>query len=65
MYIKEVEKVKTDIIERVDDYNTVSDYLKLNETERARIERALSVIQYKADNLTIKDIEYDRLKEIK
>lgn len=61
----ELQKVKDDIIDRVADFENVSEYLQFDEKERARIDRALSVLLYKLDNLTVRDVNFERLKEIK
>lgn len=62
---EEIKKVKDDIEDRISDLYSVSEYLTIDEKERARIDRALSVLSYKLDNLTIKDIDFEKLKEIK
>lgn len=62
---EEIRKVKDDIEDRISDVYTVADYLNISEKERARFERALSVLSYKLDNLTVKDIDFEKLKEIK
>lgn len=62
---EEIRKVKDDIEDRISDVYTVVDYLNISEKERARLERALSVLLYKLDNLTVKDIDFEKLKEIK
>lgn len=61
----ELQKVKDDIIDRIADFENVSEYLQFDEKERARIDRALSVLLYKLDNLTVRDVNFERLKEIK
>lgn len=61
----ELQKVKDDIIDRIADFETVYEYLQFDEKERARIDRALSVLLYKLDNLTVRDVNFERLKEIK
>lgn len=62
---EEIKKVKDEIEDRISDLYSVSDYLNINEKERARIDRALSVLSYKLDNLTLRDIDFEKLKEIK
>jgi len=62
---EELEKVVEDITDRIADFETISEYLQFDEKERARIDRALSVLLYKLDNLTVRDINFERLKEIK
>ena len=62
---EEIKKVKDEIEDRISDLYSVSEYLNVDEKERARIDRALSVLSYKLDNLTIKDIDFEKLKEIK
>ena len=62
---EEIKKVKDEIEDRISDLYSVSEYLNINEKERARIDRALSVLSYKLDNLTVKDIDFEKLKEIK
>lgn len=62
---EEIRKVKDDIEDRISDVYSVSEYLNITEKERARLERALSVLSYKLDNLTVKDIDFEKLKEIK
>lgn len=62
---EEIRKVKDDIEDRISDVYTVVDYLNISEKERTRLERALSVLSYKLDNLTVKDIDFEKLKEIK
>lgn len=62
---EELQKVKDDIIDRIADFENVSEYLQFDEKERARIDRALSVLLYKLDNLTVRDVNFERLKEIK
>lgn len=62
---EEIKKVKDEIEDRISDMYSVSEYLNIDEKERARIDRALSVLSYKLDNLTIKDIDFEKLKEIK
>lgn len=62
---EEIRKVKDDIENKISDIYSVSEYLNITETERARIDRALSVLSYKLDNLTVKDIDFEKLKEIK
>lgn len=62
---EELQKVKDDIIDRIADFETVYEYLQFDEKERARIDRALSVLLYKLDNLTVRDVNFERLKEIK
>lgn len=62
---EEIRKVKDDIEDRISDVYSVSEYLNITEKERARLERALSVLSYKLDNLTVRDIDFEKLKEIK
>ena len=62
---EEIRKVKDDIEDRISDVYSVSEYLNITEKERTRLERALSVLSYKLDNLTVKDIDFEKLKEIK
>lgn len=62
---EEIKKVKDEIEDRISDLYSVSDYLNISEKERARIDRALSVLSYKLDNLTVRDIDFEKLKEIK
>ena len=62
---EEIKKVKDEIEDRISDLYSVSEYLNIDEKERARIDRALSVLSYKLDNLTVKDIDFEKLKEIK
>lgn len=62
---EEIRKVKDDIEDRISDVYAVVDYLNISEKERVRLERALSVLSYKLDNLTVKDIDFKKLKEIK
>lgn len=62
---EEIRKVKDDIEDRISEIYSISEYLNITETERARIDRALSVLSYKLDNLTVKDIDFEKIKEIK
>ena len=62
---EEIKKVKDEIEERISDLYSITEYLNIDEKERARIDRALSVLSYKLDNLTIKDVYFEKLKEIK